>query len=77
MTGQKNRWREMNHFAKARNELVEIIKGAYEALYNKNLPEEARIVVRGSIGSSIDHFRKGEIKIAKSDIQNLSVYGIK
>ncbi len=67
----------MSQLTKNRNELVGIIKGAYEVLYNKNLPPQARAVAKGSIGSSIEDFRKGRADNAKIHIQNLHAYGIK
>lgn len=67
----------MNQFSKNRDELVEIIKGAHEFLFNNNLPTEARALVRGSIKSSIYNANRGDFELAKSDIQNLHDYGIK
>ncbi len=66
----------MNLIAKARSELVEIMKGAYEALQNENLPAETKAVVKGSIDSSLEYARKGDFETAKNLIKNLCVYGI-
>lgn len=64
----------MNQFKTNYQDLRERAKALEEAIQNSNMPERARIVLRGHLESSVEQAQRCGIETAKGMLENISIY---